>query len=179
MSGVAQARSLFRRTRSPRSIHPEEWPEQSGKPRVLIENPDRADLWAHADLLRKEGYDVAMCGGPTAATARAPWFRRLFRPDPQAAERQERTLCPLVAEGHCPLVEGADVVVSTTRLTDSREILARLSARKSPVLVVEGTSSELEQDRDVIGDSLQIRLPVLPQQLVDAVERARSTRASD
>jgi hypothetical protein len=179
MSGVAQARSLFGRKSSPRSLHPEEWPEPSGKPRVLIENPDRGDLWAHADLLRKEGYDVAMCGGPTAATERTPWFRRLFRADPEPMERQERTLCPLVAEGHCPLVAGADVVVSTTQLTDSREILATLSAKSSPALVVEGTSSELERDSDVIGDSVTIKLPVLPQQLVDAVERARSTRAVD
>ncbi len=178
MSGVAQARSRFGRKSPPRSIHPEEWPEQSGKPKVLIENPDRADLWAHAELLREAGYEVAMCGGPTAAAERAPWFRRLFRADPPQ-ERQERTLCPLVAEGHCPLVEGADVVVSTTRLTDSREILARLSARKSPPLVVEGTSSDLERDGDVLGDSVEITLPVLPRQLVEAVERARSTRASD
>jgi len=179
MSGIAQMRSLFGGSRPPRSIHPEEWPEQSGKPRVLIENPDRADLWAHAELLRAEGYEVAMCGGPTAATERAPWFRRLFRADPQPLERQERILCPLVAEGHCPLVEGADVVVSTTSLTDSREILARLSARTAPALVVEGTSSDLERDSDVIGDSVELELPVLPRQLVEAVERARSTRPSD
>jgi hypothetical protein len=172
-------RSLFGRTSPPRSLHPEEWPEPSGKPRVLIENPDRADLWAHADLLREAGYDVAMCGGPTAETERVPWFRRLFRADPQPIERQERTLCPLVAEGHCPLVEGADVVVSTTTLTDGREILATLSARPSPALVVEGTSSELERDSDAIGNSVQIPLPVLPRQLVEAVERARSTPPTD
>jgi hypothetical protein len=179
MSGVAQVKALFGRKSPPRSIHPEEWPEQSGKPRVLIENPDRADLWAHADLLRKAGYDVATCGGPTAETEHVPWFRRLYRADPQPTERQERTLCPLVAEGRCPLVEGADVVVSTTQLTDSREILATLSARSSPALVVEGTSFDLERDSDAIGDSVELTLPILPQQLVEAVERARSTRAID
>ncbi len=181
MSGVAPLRSLFGRKGSPRAIHPEEWPEESGKPRVLIENPDRADLWAHAEVLREAGYDVAMCAGPTAATERLPWFRRRPRywADPPPMERQERTVCPLLAEGHCPLVEGADVVVSTTQLTDSREILATLSARSSPALVVEGTSSELERDSDVIGGSVEIKLPVLPQQIVEAVERARSTRATD
>jgi hypothetical protein len=182
MSGVAQVRSLFGRKSSPRSIHPEEWPEQSGKPRVLIENPDGADLWAHAEILREAGYDVATCFGPTAETEHVPWFTRFGGPqwaDPQPRERRERTLCPLVAEGHCPLVEGADVVVSTTQLTDSREILATLSARSSPALVVEGTNSDLERDSDVIGDSVEIKLPVLPQQLVDAVERARSTPAID
>ena len=174
-------KSLFGRKRSPRSIHPEEWPEPSGKPRVLIENPNRADLWAHAELLREAGYDVAMCGGPTAGTEHVSWLRRrrLDPADPQTMEHQERTLCPLVAGGHCPLVEGADVVVSTIQLTDSNEILAKLSARSSPALVVEGTSSELERDSDAIGDSVKITLPVLPTQIVEAVERARSvTRAS-
>ncbi len=179
MSGVAQGRPLFRRKSSPRAIHPGEWPEPSGKPRVLIENPDRADLWAHADLLRKAGYDVAQCVGPTAEAEHRPWFRRLFWADPEPAVREERTVCPLVAEGHCPLVEGADVVVSTTQLTDSREILATLSARKSPALIVEGTSSDLEKESDAIGDSVALTAPILPQQLVEAVERAAPARAAD
>ncbi len=157
MSRFVQTRSLFsRKQRTPSLIHLEAWPEQSGKARVLIENPDGADLWAHADVLRKEGYEVAMCGGPDAEL--------------------EHTACPLLAEGQCPLVDGADVVVSTTQLADSREILASLSARKSPALVVEGTSSDLERDRDVTGDAVELTLPVLPRQLVDAVERARSGR---
>jgi hypothetical protein len=136
---------------TPPPIHPEEWPARSGKARVLIENPDRADLWAHADLLRKAGYDVAMCGGPTDG------------------DEQERTVCPLVAQGHCPLVDGADVVVSTTSLTDSREIHAMLRAEAAPALVVEGTASELGRE----GNAVEIAFPVLPTDLVDAVERAR------
>ncbi len=164
MSGFAQIRSLFGRNTSPQSIHPKEWPEPSGKPRVLIENPDGADLWAHADVLREAGYDVAMCGGPTAAVP---------------GEHQERTVCPLIAEGQCPLVEGADVVVSTTYLTDGREIVAKLSARSSPALVVEGTSDDLERNSDVIGDAVRVEFPVLPEQIVEAVERARSGRAAD
>ncbi len=137
----------------PPLIHLDEWPARAGKARVLIENPDRADLWAHADLLRKAGYDVAMCGGPTD----------------ESAEGQERTVCPLVAQGHCPLVDGADVVVSTTALTDAREIHAQLRAGSTPALVVEGTASELGHE----GNAVEIAFPVLPAQLVDAVERAR------
>lgn len=176
MGGVAHVRSLWSRRRTPRPLHPEEWPERSGRPRVLVENPDGADLWAHADVLRDAGYDVATCAGPTGETERLSRFRRRYLnwADPQPLERRERTVCPLVAEGRCPLVEGADVVISTTRLTDSREILARLSARTSPPLVVEGTSSDFERDRDVTGDAIEITLPVLPSQLVDAVERARA-----
>lgn len=152
-------RSLFGRKRPPQVIHPEEWPERGAKTRVLIENPDGAELWAHADLLREAGYDVAVCGGPAAET-----------------EDHDHTVCPLVTEGRCPLVEGADVVVSTTRLTDGREIIAKLSARSSPPLVVEGTTPDLERDGDVIGEALEITLPVLPEQLVEAVDRARSSR---
>jgi hypothetical protein len=155
-------RSMFGRKSSPAVIHPEEWAGQANRPRVLIENPDGADLWAHADVLREAGYEVAMCGGPSPKT-----------------EDHKHTLCPLVAEGHCPLVEGADVVVSTTRLTDGREILRALSARSSPPLVVEGTSADLERDSDVIGDAQEVTLPIGPQQLVQAVERARSPRAAD
>lgn len=169
-------RSLFRQKRSAHSLHPDEWPEPSGKPRVLIENPDRADLVSHAYVLREAGYDVAMCGGPTAKAEHVPFFSRWARPQ---TERQERELCPLLTDGHCPLVEGADVVVSTTQLADSREILAKISARGTPALVVEGTSSELARDSDVIGDSVEITLPVFSHQIVEAVERARSARATD
>ena len=153
-------------------IHPEEWPEHGGKPRVLIENPDRADLWAHADLLRDAGYDVAICGGPVAEIAPPRWYRRLFSAS-EPVDRRQRVVCPLVTAGHCSLVDGADVVVSTTQLTDGREILAALSARTTPVLVVEGTSAGLDRERAAIGDSVEITLPVLPQQLVRAVEQAR------
>jgi len=139
----------------------------------LIENPDRADLWAHADLLRRAGYDVAICGGPVAEIAPARWYRRLVSATAEPTERQKRVLCPLVTAGRCSLVEGADVVVSTTQMTAGREILAALSARTSPVLVVEGTSAGLERERVAIGDSVELQLPVLPQQLVLAVERAR------
>jgi hypothetical protein len=168
---------MFGRKSSPSSpplIHPDEWPAQSGKARVLIENPDRADLWAHAEVLREAGYDVAVCGGPTAASEPVTWFRRLFPTGSELTESRERTVCPLVAHGHCPLVEGADVVVSTTALTDSREIHATLSARSAPALVVEGTTSDLDRSGDAIGDAVELAIPVLPTQLVDAVERARS-----
>ena len=146
-------------------LHPEEWPEHTGKMRVLIENPDRADLWAHADVLRDAGYDVAICGGPTA--------------EGQHDEHGKHLLCPLLAEGHCPLVEGADVVVSTTQLASSREIIATLSAKSTPALVVEGTRAELERDSDAIGTSVELTLPVMSSQIVEAVERARFAGAAD
>lgn len=172
-------RSPFGRKSSPPSIHPGEWPAQAGGPRVLIENADRADLWAQARILREAGYEVAMCSGPTAGSGRAPWFRRLpLVRAGSAPELGERTVCPLVAEGHCPLVEGADVVVSTSGLTDGREILTALGARRGQALVVEGTVFDLERARDVAGDAVELKFPVTPRQLVDAVERAQGARAA-
>jgi hypothetical protein len=47
-------------------------------------------------------------------------------------------VCPLVTEGHCPLVEGADVVISTTRLADDGEVLAALRYCHPHGLIVEG-----------------------------------------
>ena len=170
---AVRLKAVFRSKRDTASIHPGEWPDHGGKPRVLIENPDRADLWAHADLLRGAGYDVAICGGPVAEIQPAPWYRRLVSATAEESERRRRVVCPLITAGRCSLVEGADVVVSTTRLTDGREILAALGARTSPVLVVEGTSADLERERTALGDPIEIPLPVLPQQLVAAVEQAR------
>ncbi len=85
-------------------------------------------------------------------------------------------MCPLLAEGHCPLAEEADVVVSTTQLTDAREIHAMLGARSAPSLVVEGTTSDLDREGGAIDNAVEIKLPVLPQQLVEAVGRAHSAR---
>jgi hypothetical protein len=158
----------------PRVLHPGEWSESTGKPRVLIENPDGADLWAHAEILREAGYDVALCHGPSKPVERAPWFRRLGTvADPeQSPPDEERTLCPLVVEGRCPLVEGADVVVSTTELPEGREVLAALSSKGSPALVVEGTRSHLDRDRDVIAAATAIEFPVTEKRLLTAVEDA-------
>ena len=161
-------------------LHPGEWPDSAGKQRVLIENKDGADLWAHAELLRGAGYEVAMCHGPSKPAERAPWYRR--RPGSRAvpAEFQvdeQLVLCPLITGGRCPLVEGADVVVSTTDLPGSREILGALSSRPSPALVVEGTVSALERDRDVTADATALPLPVTDRRLLEAVERALASPA--
>jgi hypothetical protein len=156
-------------------LHPEAWGEPTGKPKVLIENPDCADLWAHAEILREAGYEVAVCSGPQQPEARPSWLGRRSGnfPDPtDLLVDPVRTRCPLVAHGHCPLVEDADVVVSTTSLADSREILATISSRGTPPLVVEGTRGALERDRDVIKDAVVIEEPVTETELLTAVEKA-------
>lgn len=162
MNGLARLASLLtgRRLRQP-AEHAASWPEKRGGHRVLIENPDAAELWAHADALREAGYEVATCLGPTPAHEHGPWYRR--------RRSREGDPCPLLGQGSCPLVDGADVVVSTTQLTDNREILAALRARRSPPVVVEGTTADLEQDGDVVGDARKIEQPVTPDLLLAAV----------
>ena len=169
---------VWRRT-GPRVLHPGAWPESTGKPRVLIENRNRADLWAHAEILRGAGYDVALCHGPSKPVERRPWYRRrpsYFGNPEQLQPDEERTLCPLVVAGRCSLVEGADVVVSTTELDESREVLAALSSRGTPALVVEGPRSHLERDREVIGAATAIEFPVTEKRLLSAVEDALASR---
>ncbi len=169
-----------KRGSGPHLLHPGEWPDATGKRRVLIENPDGADLWAHAEILRGAGYDVALCHGPSKPVERMPWYRRrpgYFEDAEQLQPDEERTLCPLVVEGRCPLVEGADVVVSTTTMTESREILAALSSRDSLALVVEGPRAALERDRDVTGAATAIEFPVTEGRLLEAVESALASGA--
>jgi hypothetical protein len=159
-----------------------EWSTPTGRPRVLIENPDGADLWAHASVLREAGYDIAVCGGPSPAGEPRHGFAvprpSTYWENPPVKERHGRSTCPLVSDGHCPLVEGADVVVSTVALAESDEILQALSVRRWPPLVVEGTPDELERDAYVIGDATRLELPVTPNRLLAAVEQALGANAA-
>ena len=137
-----------------------EWGASGDGPRILIENPDRAELWAHEEVLRDAGYEVASCVGPARVGA---------------GESGRRT-CPLLTDGECSLVSGADVVISTTSLGDSRAILATLSARISPRLIVEGTKLELARNKDVTPDAIEVAQPVTPDALLAAVAKALATR---
>jgi hypothetical protein len=139
---------------------------------VLIENPDAANLWAHADVLSEAGYDVATCMGPApqGADRQRSWSRRRAS-GPEPHEPARPAFCPMLEHGHCPLVEGADLVVSTTALAGSREIIATLTARHAP-LVVEGTRAELEREADVVGGARTVGEPVTPDALLAAVGEA-------
>jgi hypothetical protein len=68
------------------------FPDTDAHRRVLIESSDPCLGWAAGDLLREEGFAVAMCwargpGGPAS--------------------------CPMIDVGWCPLVEAADVIVQS------------------------------------------------------------------
>jgi len=146
---------LARRRRGSSScIEPHAWPEQRGGTRVLVENPHEDYRSEHAQVLRDAGYEVATCSGPS-----------------------ETHGCPLVEAGPCSLVEGADVVVSTTQLPDRLQILGRLTARERPVVVVEGTALHLSRDGDVLGNAQRLPFPVSSGELLGAVAAATEAPA--
>lgn len=62
------------------------WPEAGDRPRIVVEAI--SGKWVGEEAAREAGFDVRTCRGPGAM---AP--------------------CPLLDQGACPLVEGADVVV--------------------------------------------------------------------
>jgi hypothetical protein len=140
---------------------------------VLIENPDEAELGAHEEILLAAGYDVATCTGPSAHSPGGAGFQhRSFTLEGMEPTKSERVPCPLTLGQRCPLVDGADVVVSSTTLVDSRDILAVHGAEGGSGLVVEGASHALERDRDVIGGATVIVEPVTEERLLAAVRQA-------
>jgi hypothetical protein len=148
--------SLWRHGEKLDRIEPGEWPGRAGRARVLIEHPDPATLWAEAEAMRDAGYDVAICAGPTRASDRT----------------SAPVACPLLVDGRCALVEYADVVVSTTDLGDSQRLLATLSRRTSPALVVEATKPTIDRGDYELGDATVVEVPVTEGTLLDAVADA-------
>jgi hypothetical protein len=167
----------FRGRAKTHCIEPGEWPDRTDRPRVLIEHPDGAALWAEAEIMREAGYDVAVCTGPTERFERRRTFgirlRTFADEEPPGDERP--TGCPLLLQGRCSLVDGADVVVSTTDLPQSRGILAALSGSRKRGLVVESSQSVLARGDYEIGDATVVEVPVTEGRLLEAVSGALST----
>ena len=101
---------------------------EDGPPRarVLFESPDGAEAHAVWSLLNRYGYDTMWCPGPSDHPARD---------------------CTLVRAGHCPLVDGADVIVNALDQSDGKcgEVARSLDnsadvARSRPVVVVQPPS---------------------------------------
>lgn len=136
-------------TKTPELIHPDSWPAPSGRARVLIENPDGGELWAHADALRNAGYEVATCPGPV-----------------QPLGHERPTACPLAGEAGCPLAEGADVVLTTTDLYESDRIIRALEAKTPAAIVVEAGPGRAPATAD---STIVIDEPVTEQAVLAAV----------
>jgi hypothetical protein len=110
--------------------HARKWsPRADGtpRPRVLLESPDGAEAHATWKLLSGRGYDTMWCPGPSG--------------------RHIRT-CSLIRTGHCPLVDGADVIVNALDQSDGKigEVARHLdkSASPKPVVVVTPRTSVAE-----------------------------------
>ena len=146
-----------------RCLDPGVWPDAGERQRVLIENPDRAELWAQARILQEAGYEVATCGGP---------WEPLGGPHHLTgrADGGRRTRCPLLELGHCPLAEGADLTISSTSLTDGAEIIAAHRSRRSAALIVE-PSGPVDTEVDDVDGTVFMRLPVTGETLRGAVRR--------
>lgn len=100
------------------------WGERAGatpRKRVLLESSDGAEAHAVWRLLSRHGYDTMWCPGPSGRHVRE---------------------CPLVRTGHCPLVDGADVIVNALDQDDgncaevARQLESVAGARRSPTPVV-------------------------------------------
>ncbi|MDH3755195.1 MAG: hypothetical protein OEU32_15090 [Acidimicrobiia bacterium] len=90
--------------------------EPTTKPRVLIEATEWAMRESMATVVRNAGYEVAACAGPEGTD----------QP------------CALIADGICPAVENADIVVHLLRHQDlrNRDVLRNLRRRHPNLPVV-------------------------------------------
>ncbi len=138
------------------------WPRQTSgdepRPRVLVEVNDPAEADSYWHFLGRHGYDVSWCSGPTASSS-----------------------CLLVEDGHCPLVEQADVVVTALKPNDAyaRPVLERLDDQDcgTPVIAVGNT----RRWNGLFGrfkflDSFRVRRELLPA-LEVAIRSSRHLRA--
>lgn len=127
--------------------------------RVLVEQPDGGVAWATERVLRREGWDVAVCPGP---------------------EHLRGDGCPLLTGGRCSAVEGADAIVFALPLSSekSRLILRahRPTAGSRPVCV-ETATRDAEAFAAAQDAFTLLREPIVASALVDALDAALSAPA--
>jgi hypothetical protein len=98
------------------------WPPDSPHPRVLVEGSSAS--WPGALAAQREGMSVLVCPGP---------------------ERGRTHPCPLLHEGHCPLVDEADaVIVALPRVARTTDPLLEAHAEGDPATPL-GVSQALHQ----------------------------------
>ncbi len=140
-----------------RVLRPQAW-DWPG-PRVLLEQPQREETSVRLDALRRAGYAVAVCPGPTG---------------------EDR--CPLAGDEGCAAAHGADVVVSSLGLEteEAREALAALRTRlpRLPVLVEADATAALRWPALVRRDH-RLEPGITPAELVERVDAALAKEPVD
>jgi hypothetical protein len=125
-----------------------DWPG----PRVLLEEPNREEAAERVDALRRAGYAVAVCPGPSA-----------------------KDRCPLAGDEGCAAAHGADVVVSSLGLetVEAREALAALRTLlpRRPLLVEADAAAAFRWPKHVPRDD-RLEPGITPAELVERVEAA-------
>lgn len=119
---------------------------------MVVEHDDGLWQWAATGLLEAAGYEVACCGGPHEL------------PDGR---------CPLVAGGHCPLVDGADLIVSGLGISQpaERAVLVALRTRHEQVpVLVEIPAREISELHAVAPGCRTVPWPVCAKDLKAAVD---------
>ena len=146
------------RGRSVQTVEPgPRWPrfDEEDLPRVLIEHPDPAGQRVLAEAFRERGYEALTCGGPQAAGVSV-------------------TDCPMLVDGHCPAVDGADVVVSSLHIgrgIEARIVEGIVADPTAPPVLLEASGWQLQQV-DLHGPVEATCFPFLsPTAVVDQVDR--------
>ena len=122
-------------------------------PRVLIEEPDPAMAWADERVLSREGYDVAVCGGPSSMLGG----------------------CPLLEHGSCRIADEAAAIVvglSMSRGPGRALVAAHRERRRSDSICVETLTSEMERFGDDFTGTHVLRVPVTRNMLLEGARRA-------
>lgn len=118
--------------------------------RVLVEGAPHDSPEVIAGVVARRGVDVAVCTGPG-----------------------DGVRCPLLRDGACELIDGADVVVNLLANDDGRRIAdATLSQRRPAQLVYEVRLSETCRNGPPPEGAELVPTPVTQRSLLEAVDAA-------
>jgi hypothetical protein len=146
----ARRRWLPRPRTGIRSLPDCAWDHEPVQQRVLVECGDNAVRWAMEKTLRRVGYDVATCPGPSSTTR-----------------------CALLDTGRCDLQAGADVIVNVVDDDRNGWPLARRTVATYPgcPLIVDVTHHS-RHDAHLPAEVAVLVSPWSGPKLVDAVDAA-------
>ncbi len=126
--------------------------DRSGRPRVVLECPPAGSPQIVARAIERHGYEVRICEGP-----------------------DRRHQCPLVHDGACALVNGADVVVNllgTDPGDPAADVLPAVAGeRRPPAIVSDRAPADDHAHRVVITDR-----PLTTGGLIGAIGEALADR---